>query len=247
MKYEKKFYTLSEAAEELFVSENDLTLEAAAGRLLVCFFYRGHLGIYSKQKEQQKPVCHFDGYLRSLERVSLRRKSEKHTEFESTYTTADECRARIVNVALNLTNKSAPPALTDNQYYTRLDPDGWQKNSHVDESEWHFHIDDLRALKITNSESTDQSKRESETIKKKDALVTESKDFWLSIEADISDAVRNGLHAVAKHHDHGYWKVEPALNWANQRGKLNKTKAKSFIESNDENATASMLRILLKL
>ena len=91
MKYEKKFYTLSEAAEKMSVSENDLTLEAAAGRLLVCFFYRGYLGIYSEQKEQQQPVCYFDGFLRSLERVSLGRKSERHTEFESIYTTADEC------------------------------------------------------------------------------------------------------------------------------------------------------------
>ncbi len=84
-------------------------------------------------------------------------------------------------------------------------------------------------------------------IRKRGTFVAEVTSFWPTIEQDLSDSGRNGLNDVAKHQDHGFWKVEPAIKWATERGKINKGKAQSFIASNKESYLSPMLRILLKL
>lgn len=84
-------------------------------------------------------------------------------------------------------------------------------------------------------------------LRKRAVLIDELKGFWPSIEQDLSDSTRNGLHEAAKHEDHGFWIVEPAIKWAAERGRIPKVKATSFIASNDESYLSPMLRILLKL
>ncbi len=84
-------------------------------------------------------------------------------------------------------------------------------------------------------------------IRKRVALVKEVIGFWPSVETDLSDAARNGLSESAKHTDHGFWKVRPALDWATQRGKIIKPSAQSFVASNNESALSPMLRQLLNL
>ena len=84
-------------------------------------------------------------------------------------------------------------------------------------------------------------------IRRRGTFVAEVTSFWPTIEQDLSDSGRNGLHDVAKHQDHGFWKVEPAIKWAAERGKITKGRVQTFIASNEESHLSPMLRILLKL
>lgn len=88
---------------------------------------------------------------------------------------------------------------------------------------------------------------EQTVIRKRAALISEVVAFWPSITQDLSDSVRNGLHDCAKHPRHGYWFVEPALGWATQRGKIQKTMAQSFVIENEGSRLTPLLRVLLKL
>lgn len=88
---------------------------------------------------------------------------------------------------------------------------------------------------------------EQNAVRVKRALVAEVICFWPTIELDLSDSRRNGLHEVAKHHKHGFWYVEPAIKWATECGKVTKGKAQTFIASNEESHLSPMLRSLLKL
>ena len=78
-------------------------------------------------------------------------------------------------------------------------------------------------------------------IRKRSALINEDKSIWPTIEGDMGDANRNELN-VAKASRHGYWKVEPALEWAKREGKIAKKKAQTFVESNGDNELSLMLR-----
>ena len=84
-------------------------------------------------------------------------------------------------------------------------------------------------------------------VRKRNALIDEVNFFWPSIDRDLRDAARNGLSSAAKHTKNTFWKVQEALTWATERGKVTKEKAQSFISSNPENALSPMLRSLLKL
>lgn len=84
-------------------------------------------------------------------------------------------------------------------------------------------------------------------VRKRVALINEVKFFWPSIDRDLRDAARNGLSSAAKHTKNTFWKVQEALNWATERGKVLKENAQSFISINPENALSPMLRSLLKL
>lgn len=88
---------------------------------------------------------------------------------------------------------------------------------------------------------------ESTEIRKRKALICEVERFWPSIETDLSDSVRNGLHRAAKHQIHGFWKIQAALIWAHQRGKITKEQATAFANNNPESLLSPMLRQLLKL
>lgn len=85
-------------------------------------------------------------------------------------------------------------------------------------------------------------------LRKRQPLIDEVKDFWPSIERDLRDASRNGLADAARVPDqHGFWQVAPALEWATQRGKIEKRKAQSFVIRNEESPLAAMLRQLHEL
>lgn len=92
-----------------------------------------------------------------------------------------------------------------------------------------------------------QENEEQGEIRRRGVFVAEVISFWPTIEQDLSDSGRNGLHDVAKHQDHGFWKVKPAIKWAAERGKIAKGRAQTFIASNEESHLSPMLRILLKL
>lgn len=58
---------------------------------------------------------------------------------------------------------------------------------------------------------------------KKAALIAELEYEWSSIEADISDATRNGLKAAAHTGKHGEWDKDKARAWAVSKGKIKQT------------------------
>lgn len=55
---------------------------------------------------------------------------------------------------------------------------------------------------------------------KRAALVGEFEKVWPSIDRDLRDASENGLSDAAKSSERGWWRVDAALQWAKQRGKL---------------------------
>lgn len=61
-------------------------------------------------------------------------------------------------------------------------------------------------------------------VMKKAALIDKHAAQWATIRRDFQDASENGLSKAAKAHGHGEWFEAAALNWADQRGKLEKEK-----------------------
>ncbi len=57
-------------------------------------------------------------------------------------------------------------------------------------------------------------------IAKRTALVARLQHEWPTIEADLNEASRNGLRDAARAGTHGFWRVDKAREWAQQRGKL---------------------------
>lgn len=58
------------------------------------------------------------------------------------------------------------------------------------------------------------------TVMKRKALIAHLEHEWPTIEADLSEATRNGLKDAAATGKHGKWYVEKARAWAQQEGKL---------------------------
>jgi len=100
---------------------------------------------------------------------------------------------------------------------------------------------DTRAPGTTASSDTE--------IRKRSALIKELISVWPSIERDLKDASResSGLAKVAKQGKHGFWKIEPALVWAKQRGKITKDSAESFVKSDSGSFYANMLKQIFNL
>lgn len=84
-------------------------------------------------------------------------------------------------------------------------------------------------------------------IRKRKALIHDVRDLWPKIEQDLSDSGRNGLRDAAKHTKHGFWRVQAALTWACERGRIGKAPAQSFVTINPDSVLSPMLRHLLKL
>lgn len=57
-------------------------------------------------------------------------------------------------------------------------------------------------------------------IAKRAALVARLEHEWPTIEADLNEASRNGLREAAHAGKLGFWRVDKAREWAQQRGKL---------------------------
>lgn len=68
--------------------------------------------------------------------------------------------------------------------------------------------------------------------------------MWPTIEGDLRDGSRSGLSAVAND-KHGYWRVGPALNWAAERGKIQREKAAAFVRAEGESETSVLVRAIL--
>ncbi|MEF8709512.1 MAG: hypothetical protein V5B38_11770 [Candidatus Accumulibacter propinquus] len=85
---------------------------------------------------------------------------------------------------------------------------------------------------------------EVEVLRKRSALIEEFAGVWPTIEGDLRDGSRNGLSAVANA-SHGYWKVGPALNWAAERGKIQREKAEAFVRADGESEIAAIVRVML--
>jgi hypothetical protein len=58
---------------------------------------------------------------------------------------------------------------------------------------------------------------------KKAALIAELENEWLTIEADLKEAARNGLNAARVDGRSGWYYVDEARQWADPRGKLQKS------------------------
>ena len=70
------------------------------------------------------------------------------------------------------------------------------------------------------AESTSDAPATQNSIMKKVALIAALEHEWSSIEADISDATRNGLKAAAHTGKHGEWDKDKARAWAVSKGKI---------------------------
>lgn len=68
---------------------------------------------------------------------------------------------------------------------------------------------------VADSTSTTQ-----DVTMKKAALIAQLEYEWASIEADLSDATRNGLKAAAHAGKHGEWYKDRARAWAVSKGKI---------------------------
>lgn len=121
---------------------------------------------------------------------------------------------------------------------------GFRRETQIgfDRDKW---ISFLKAADSKQPESKQEPAHEPVKLKRC-ALVKEVEAFWPTIERDLRDSSRNDLK-VAKHTDHGYWLVEKALNWAKERGKLEKSRATQYVGEKKDSALSPMLRKLLGL
>ncbi len=92
-----------------------------------------------------------------------------------------------------------------------------------------FHLDDLARLApaAANTGGLDGAKEVDRPatqyrIMKRKALIDALMHEWPSIEADLSEASRNGLHVAAHADGHGKWNADAAREWARSNGKLKK-------------------------
>ena len=75
---------------------------------------------------------------------------------------------------------------------------------------------------VVAERTSDAPAKQGNTMKKA-ALIAELKHEWSSIEADISEATRNGLNAAAHTGKHGEWDKDKARAWAVSKGKIKQT------------------------
>lgn len=81
-------------------------------------------------------------------------------------------------------------------------------------------------------------------LRKRCALIQEFVCMWPTIESDLKDGSRNDLSLVAND-KHGYWKVRPALEWAQERGKIQRNNAEAFVRHDGESEISALVRVLL--
>lgn len=106
----------------------------------------------------------------------------------------------------------------------------------------------LALAEMPPKESTTKGSSASTEIRKRSALIKEVVSFWPSVSVDLNDSGRNGLREMAKNtENHGFWLLEKAIEWAQQRGKIERAKATAFVSANGDSVLSPMLRALLKL
>ncbi|MCM8597293.1 MAG: hypothetical protein NFW04_01335 [Candidatus Accumulibacter sp.] len=97
----------------------------------------------------------------------------------------------------------------------------------------------------TTAQEQPKSGEPREVLLKRQAFIDTFQRIWPTIGGDLRDAARNGLSEVAKHRKHGFWCVEPALNWAKQRGKIQRDEADAFVRAEGESELSALVRALL--
>lgn len=99
-------------------------------------------------------------------------------------------------------------------------------------------------LSPTTAQEQSKTGEQVEVLRKRQAFVAEFVVMWPTIEGDLRDGSRSGLSAVAND-KHGYWRVGPALNWAAERGKIQREKAAAFVRAEGESETSVLVRAIL--
>jgi hypothetical protein len=84
-----------------------------------------------------------------------------------------------------------------------------------------------------------------EVLRKRQAFIDAFQSVWPSIERDLRDSSRNGLSEAAKHRKHGFWCVKPALDWADQRGKIERDRAEAFVRAEGQSELSVLVRAML--
>lgn len=101
--------------------------------------------------------------------------------------------------------------------------------------------DDLTTATVQKHAKTGE---QAEILRKRQTFIAEFAGVWPTIDGDLRDGSRSGLSAVANA-SHGYWKVGPALNWAAERGKIQREKAEAFVRAEGESEMSVLLRAML--
>ncbi|MGT2509774.1 hypothetical protein [Cupriavidus basilensis] len=192
----KKTFTAAEAAAwlaarmaEPLINDVDIVREAAAGRLPVCFDYRGDVAVYARPSVSAgiswifpKAISrhYFVGLLRSKSPVQLGARVESFSTRPGPAGQRIRCvsvdhvdilRPNHVEVVTSI--HADPPLSTvdSSRFVARCDQHGTAQYTQIPKSEWVFHIDDLLAL-ITSQvasvasptvQGADESRKRSET------------------------------------------------------------------------------------
>lgn len=85
---------------------------------------------------------------------------------------------------------------------------------------------------------------QAEIVRKRSVFIGEFRGMWRTIESDLRDGSKNGLSETANAR-HGFWKIAPALDWAAERGKLDRDRAEKFVRAQKESDLAFLLRAIL--
>jgi len=102
----------------------------------------------------------------------------------------------------------------------------------------------LEAKAATVKAPIDPTQEKLEILRKRAAFIQEFQGIWPTIDGDMRDASRNGL-SLAANARHGFWRVGPALNWANERGRIKREKAKQFVCATSDSELSILVQAML--
>jgi len=94
------------------------------------------------------------------------------------------------------------------------------------------------------TQETPRTGAKAEIQRKRAAFINEFQGMWSKINGDLGDAARNGL-ALAANARHGFWRVGPALNWADERGRIKREKAEQFVRANRDSELSILIQAML--
>jgi len=83
-----------------------------------------------------------------------------------------------------------------------------------------------------------------EILRKRAAFINDFQGMWPTMNGDLSDAARNGL-SLAANARHGFWRVGPALNWADERGRIKREKAEQFVHTHGDSELSILIQAML--
>ena len=114
---------------------------------------------------------------------------------------------------------------TDRRHFQIEELAAWPNCPKIDaESPLTFWLSDTAQTAATSaSVKVDDAPEKEVDATKKAALISNLEYEWSSIEADISEATRNGLKAAAHTGKHGEWDADKARAWAVSKGKIKQT------------------------